>query len=386
MNRNSQLLLGLVASLLLLLAGIPQPAGADGIAIEVVDSRDHEHDVEMPAQKAILVYDEQSQREDLILSVELRGGPEAAWVVPVPSLPEVETASPEWFEQLSYMTKPIVEYRTETIYREAGGEIVVTVGEEVVVEVISREEVGVYDVSILAAGEPGALVNWLNENGYAYPEEGEPLLDTYMEEGGWYFVAARVLPEKSDRLDGDVHPLWFSFETERPIYPMRLTSLMRGHIHVLIYVLADHRMEIPEYQFYTEFAGELPLSSMNSENPELVELLTHRPYYVTKLRQRSLYTPKATEDFYLEQAASDEPYRMVLYETRYQYVDVTDRVTPGLQTRRASATDEGPAEQPETPQDGDGMMLGVGLALLAVLAGVVLVRWQRSRPKPGKES
>jgi hypothetical protein len=154
---------------MLLLAAIPQPAGADGIAIEVVDSRDpYEHDVEMPAQKAILVYDEQSQREDLILSVELRGGPEAAWVVPVPSLPEVETASPEWFEQLSDMTKPIVEYRTETIYREAGGEIGVTVGEEVVVEVISREEVGVYDVSILAAGEPGALVNWLNENGYAY--------------------------------------------------------------------------------------------------------------------------------------------------------------------------------------------------------------------------
>ena len=137
-------------------------------------------------------------------------------------------------------------------------------------EVISREEVGVYDVSILSADEPGALVDWLNENGYAYPEEGEPLLDTYMEEGGWYFVAARVLPGKSDRLDGDVHPLWFSFYTARPIYPMRLTSLMRGHIHVLIYVLADHRMGIPRLPFETEFAGELALKPVDAENDQAV--------------------------------------------------------------------------------------------------------------------
>jgi hypothetical protein len=103
-----RLLFRLAALLMLLLAGIPQPAYADGIpvAIEGVS----EFDIEMPAQKAILVYDEQSQREDLILSVELRGGPEAAWVVPVPSLPEVETDSPEWFEQPSDMTKPKIEH------------------------------------------------------------------------------------------------------------------------------------------------------------------------------------------------------------------------------------------------------------------------------------
>ena len=378
MNRDIGLLFSLAATLVLLLAAISKPACADGIAIEVevevVDSHDpHENDVAMPAQKAILVYDEESQREDLILSVELRGGPEAAWVVPVPSLPEVETASPEWFEQLSEMTKPRVEYRTETRYRKAGGPGIV--GEEVEVEVevvvISREEVGVYDVSILSADKPGALVDWLNENGYAYPEEGEPLLDTYMEEGGWYFVAARVLPGKSDRLDGDVHPLWFSFDTERPIYPMRLTSLMRGHIHVLIYVLADHRMEIPEYQFYTEFAGELPLSPMNSENPDLMELLTHRPYYVTKLRQRSLFTPMVTEDLYLEHAASDEPCRMVVYETRYQYVDVTDPAEPSSGSERS-----------ETLQGGG--WLGWGLTLVLILALGLICWWGFRRDSGGE--
>jgi hypothetical protein len=61
MNRHLRLLLGLAARLGLLLAAISKPAGADGIAIEVeveaevVDSHDpHEHDVAMPAPKAIL--------------------------------------------------------------------------------------------------------------------------------------------------------------------------------------------------------------------------------------------------------------------------------------------------------------------------------------------
>jgi hypothetical protein len=304
---------------MLLLAGIPRPACADGIPIAVEGLS--EFDIEMPAQKAILVYDEESQREDLILSVELRGGPEAAWVVPVPSLPEVETASPEWFEQLSEVTKPEIEHRVEEIYYSFEA---VTVGEEVEVEVISREEVGVYDVSILSADKAGALVDWLNENGYAYPEEGEPLLDIYMEEGGWYFVAARVLPGKSDRLDGDVHPLWFSFETERPIYPMRLTTLVKKRLHVLIYVLADHRMEIPGHGFRTWFAGELTLEPVDAESAEAVELLTQRPYYVTKLRNESLFPPSLTKDMYFEQSTNDEPYREVVIETEYRYVPETE--------------------------------------------------------------
>lgn len=36
-------------------------------------------DIEMPAQKAILVWDEEKKHEDLILSAQLSGGPEAAW-------------------------------------------------------------------------------------------------------------------------------------------------------------------------------------------------------------------------------------------------------------------------------------------------------------------
>ena len=62
-------------------------------------------DIQMPGQKAIIVYDEGAGREHLILSIRLlSAGPEAAWVVPVPSPPEVDTASAEWFVQLGELT------------------------------------------------------------------------------------------------------------------------------------------------------------------------------------------------------------------------------------------------------------------------------------------
>jgi hypothetical protein len=373
----------LLTILVLLLAAIPKPASADGIAIVVEWSPDH--DIEMPAQKAILVYDEQSQREDLILSVELRGGSEAAWVVPVPSLPEVETASPEWFQQLGDMTKPTVKYRYVKIDLGGPETVVETVAEDAGVELISREEVGVYDVSILSADEPGALVDWLNENGYAYPEEGEPLLDAYMEEGGWYFVAARVLPGKSDRLDGDVHPLWFSFETERPIYPMRLTTLVKSHLHVLIYVLADHRMEIPRPAFETEFAGKLTLEPINAENAQAMELLTRRPYYVTKLRKERLFPPNWTEDIYFEQSANDEPHRKVVYETEYRFVYEEPATARSLyRSEDGGFVYEEPAGSLDRSEDIGWLVFG--LVLLLILALGLIIWRSLSPPNSGREA
>jgi hypothetical protein len=89
------------AAILVLLAGIPRSVRADGGAFAPTS---HDLDIKMPAQKAVLVWDEERGHEDLILSVELLGGPEAAWVVPVPSLPEVKAASSWRFRQLDYLT------------------------------------------------------------------------------------------------------------------------------------------------------------------------------------------------------------------------------------------------------------------------------------------
>ncbi len=299
--------LGLVTLILSLLALAPPSVRADGAPLPPYG---READVDMPGQKAIILYDAERGREELILSVQLLSeGADAAWVVPVPSRPEVSAASAEWFVQLSDLTQPEIKMRLNVIpLMGAGAAEDGSPG----VELLSRERVGAYDVSVLAAEEPGALLDWLDENGYAFPEEGLPILDNYVQEG-WYFMATRVLPGESARLDGDVQPLWLSFETARPVYPMRLTALVDDYIDVLIYVLSDHRVEVEDVSFEVEFAGRLRLEPEPSETGGLGERLTGREYYVTKLRSSDYAAWRATEDIYFRQAPNDEPYRRVVY-------------------------------------------------------------------------
>ena len=304
-NRWMPLLLGLGGIVVLLVLLSPSAARADGAPIPPYGS---EADIQMPGQKAIIVYDTQTGREDLVLSIQLLGEiPEAAWVVPLPAQPEVNIASAEWFVQLSDLTQP--EIVTETSFScgaTAPG------GGPGGVEVLSHEKVGAYDVTVLSSSDPTALLTWLNENGYAFPERGEPILDQYIAEG-WYFVATRVRPGEGVNLDVDVQPLWLSFPTDRPVYPMRLTSLVTTPINVLIYVLADHRMEVtdPASGLNVEFAGQLSLQPESSEAGDLGDVLTSRSYYVTKFR--NWYSAVNTEsDLYFQQAPDDTPYRRIV--------------------------------------------------------------------------
>jgi hypothetical protein len=300
--RFSAALVGIVACACFLVA---HTAHADGYVAPLYGL---EGDIDMPAQKAIIVYDSEVDHEDLILSIKLLSeSPEAAWVVPVPSLPEVQAASTGWFVQLSDLTQPLEYVSTSPLCCTCGG---ASGSAPVGVEVVERERVGLYDVSILSADDPVALLEWLDENGYAFPEEGGPILETYVRDGGWYFVAARVLPEEVEGLDGDVHPLWLSFDAQEPVYPMRLTALAGGTIDVLLYALADHRMALDGFE--TEFAGELTLTPEEGEEESaLVSLLTDRSYFVTRLRSTEFDTQTIAGDLYPHRAPNDDSYHKI---------------------------------------------------------------------------
>jgi hypothetical protein len=299
--RFSVAVAGVVACVCLL---VVPPARADGYVVPLYGI---EGDVEMPAQKAIIVYDSEADHEDLILSIKLLSeSPEAAWVVPVPALPEVRPASTDWFVQLSNLTQPL-EYVSTGPGCGCGGATGSAPGG---VEVVARERVGLYDVSTLSADDPAALLAWLDENGYAFPEQGGPILETYVRDEGWYFVAARVAPEEVEGLDGDVHPLWLSFDAREPVYPMRLTKLAGGTIDVLLYTLADHRMALEGFE--PEFAGELTLTpEEGEEGAALVSLLTGRSYFVTRLRSAEFDTQTIVGDLYPHRAPNDNAYRKI---------------------------------------------------------------------------
>jgi hypothetical protein len=150
------------------------------------------------------------------------------------------------------------------------------------VDVLEEKTVGPYDVAILSAGDPAALVDWLNSNGYSFPEASEEIIEEYIRKG-WYFVASRINigEEASGLAKGTIEPLILSFESNRIVYPLRITSVSSDFCEVLLYVFTKQAVVPEEYQFltlntveqvayferednvfYIESGGEIPLGEV----------------------------------------------------------------------------------------------------------------------------
>lgn len=116
------------------------------------------------------------------------------------------------------------------------------------VTVLKGRQVGIYDIRVVKSDEPGALVEWLQENDFAFDESDREVFEHYIDRG-WCFVVARVdadaaenAPTSEIRRDGLVAPLIARFETDQPYYPLALTALTGQETEVLLYTLADHKM------------------------------------------------------------------------------------------------------------------------------------------------
>jgi hypothetical protein len=118
------------------------------------------------------------------------------------------------------------------------------------VGVVSRERLGPFDVARLTATDPGALRDWLEEHGFQLPDRLAEGLKPYVR-AKWEYVAVRLAPavlgDRGDGakevLGGTLDPLRLTFDSNRLIYPMRLSRLAKTPQNLELYVLAPHRME-----------------------------------------------------------------------------------------------------------------------------------------------
>ena len=206
---------------------------------------DIDQDIYQPSQKAVIFFAD--GREDLILSVRYEGNAdEFAWVIPIPARPNVEVADPELFWELADLTRV-------RVGPESGGLAPGMVSlEGPGVDVLEEKVVGPYDVAILSAEDPAALVDWLNFNGYSFSEASEGIVAEYIRKG-WYFVANKISTGEaaSGLAEGTIEPLIVSFESDRIVYPLRITSVSSALCEVLLYVFTEQAVVPEEYQFLT---------------------------------------------------------------------------------------------------------------------------------------
>jgi hypothetical protein len=250
---NKKLIAAPLVVILFLLATTATPVLADGGFF--LDSM--YQDLYESAQKAVILYGNSTGNstgnytEHLILSVSFEGDAEDfAWVIPVPNLPEIAVTDAELFWELSDFT------RTEIHIGGCEGE-----GAPGDVDVIEEQVVGPYATAILSSTNATALADWLNANGYIFPEDGEEIISEYIEKE-WYFVATKINAVEEGTgealAEGAIEPIVLSFASDEIIYPLRITSLSATNEtppEVLLYVFADHIMVPEQYLLYIGFGN-----------------------------------------------------------------------------------------------------------------------------------
>jgi len=290
---KKELIAAPLIAVLFLLSTTAAPVLADGCFFPDSMYRD----LYESAQRAVILYGNSTGNytEHLILSVSFEGDAEDfAWVIPVPNKPEIAVTDPELFWELS-------DFTTRAIPR-GGGCGAAAPSDQDGVDVIEEQVVGPYATAILSATNATALADWLNANGYIFPEDGEEIISEYIEKE-WYFVATKINAVEEDTgyalAEGAIEPIVLSFASEEIVYPLRITSLSATSPEVLLYVFADHVMVPKQYPLYIgygrwyensfslEFADKVSVEDLSDYEilPVLVSLcLSGDEFYLTKLR------------------------------------------------------------------------------------------------------
>lgn len=234
--------------------------------------------VEIPDQDAMIVW--RDGVETLAIETRFIGaGQDFAWVVPLPSKPEISPGTSGLFPTLRALCAPKVVRRVDAFWvvciwttlflllamvasvkrmrhiaiflgffvplscfvllpslgtPRGGG------GPGPAVEVLERRVIGSYDVSTVASADPDALGAWLKDNGFTMSPAAQPVIADYVK-AGWVFSAAKLRRDKDTLEPSAPHPLVFKFKSHDPVYPLRLTAVENGPLKVDLYVFGPER-------------------------------------------------------------------------------------------------------------------------------------------------
>jgi hypothetical protein len=251
---------------------------------------------------------------------------EAAFLMPVPARARFELADAAVFAELDAITRPRVEYReVEVEEGESGGGAPDGASS---VTVTDHTEVGPFEVAQLTGSDSTAVTTWLGEHDFELPDDLAGALTPYLAEG-WLVVAVRLTPDDAAANFAQGLPsMRLTFDTDTPVYPMRLSATAEYEQPLRLYVLADRRMDAanpaPEgAEPELTYAGRVRPGDLD-DYPVLARTLDE-PRFLT--RYDAIFQPSLiTGDIRLTPAAADKPYRAVVVENRYVTVPSTESI------------------------------------------------------------
>ncbi|MHB1001928.1 MAG: DUF2330 domain-containing protein [Armatimonadota bacterium] len=219
-----------ISMLVLLIYGT---AFSDGAMFSHRSSADKGIVVKEPEQQAVVLFT--GSEEQLIISPTYKGpAGRFAWVIPVPTMPKVDTADMRIFNELKTLLPP--KAQRSGVKGGLGG--ISGKDEKPAVEVLERKTIGGYDMSVIKSADGTELFKWLQDNEFHLPQKARSPIVDYVR-GGWFFVACKVNaagPGDGEQT-GNLSPIKITFKSQRPIYPVRLSAANPEPFDMLIYVI-----------------------------------------------------------------------------------------------------------------------------------------------------
>ncbi len=310
-----------VLSICLLGFSTVQPAQADGMMIAPRNQDIYESD-----QIAYLAYDANMETESLHILPMFRGdAQEFAWIVPLPSLPEIAESDLELFRDLSGLSagKYRSRYWDQPWGCGTGGYVTMPGNSEDGIDVLDEQVVGIYQTMTVSALDAEILSDSLSAWGFIHEDNVdavEPMLESYVLEG-WYFVAMKVDSSTYEESGAGqygtntMQPMEFRFHTDAPVYPMRISALSASpyYTEVILYLNANHRMDVDGFE--TRYANRLNVDELTEIAEEYPILAAHLDVndFLTKLVRDYHHPEEMNMDLYPNPSSRDSEYFPLSY-------------------------------------------------------------------------
>jgi hypothetical protein len=166
--------------------------------------------------------------------------------------------------------------------------------------VVSQQQLGGYQVTVLKGGTGETLRAWLSSHSYTLPSGSQPILARYIARR-WYFVAIRL----ADRRAGEIKPLAITFRSRLLVYPMLLSRLATSPFNVELFINAARPVSAGGVDgFTTTFKGRV--SRLSPAPSPTVKALLPEPY-LTRLDSTSLAPTAISKDVILRVRSAPAP-------------------------------------------------------------------------------
>jgi hypothetical protein len=250
--------------LLLLVAAAPEALAFCGFYVAQGDAKIYNQ-----SSRVVLARD--GNRTVLTMASDFQGDPkEFAVVIPVPVVlkkEQVHIGDPGIVDRLhDYSVPRMVEYtdpnpcpspysmevvgNAKIAIRKKDSSTKQIVGLKAGVIIEAQFKVDEYDILILSAEEGRALDRWLRENGYRIPEGAPRVLQSYIKQGMYFFVAKVDLNEQKRLGYTFLRPIQVAYESPKFMLPIRLGMVnAQGPQEMFVFTLTRAgRVEATNYR------------------------------------------------------------------------------------------------------------------------------------------